>query len=390
QKTTEEIQADIEQKIATIKKNISKLLGIREGLLTKDPIALAKEGDNSLLNTSLQLQKTAKEMKKAMKKEVRGLKHSILYSYRTLGRELKKLEKKALKSGDSALVKALDSAMDDSSIFDKSLVENVKKVSKELIKSVNNFWSGHEGTLDEDALNEAVKTLEVIVDGGELTPTPTPIPTVTPTPIVIPIPTLTSTPTSTSLDAVNIEINGEVGTTVWINEIQIGIIGENGKLTTSLDTSGENGNKEFSIILKDSNGNVSEPLLVSIERINAHIPSSIDDATAIRFLNKATFGANKENIEALKSKGVVRWLDEQLNLPLNDKQYLIKMIEEAKNMRLYRNTHTIKEYLDDNDIVFNKNEGSFHSPVYRISAWFDIALRAKDQLRQRVTYALSQ
>ncbi|MCK4440828.1 MAG: DUF1800 family protein, partial [Sulfurovaceae bacterium] len=354
QKTTEELQSDIDKKIAGIKKNISELLGIREDLLTKNPIALVKEGDNSLLNTSLQLQKTAQEMKKAMKKKVRGLKHSILYSYRSLGRELQKLEKKANKSKESALIEALDSAMNDSSVFNEDLVEDIKNGSKELIKSINNFWSGDKEILDDNDLNEAVKRLEVIVDDGEsiLTEIPTPTPTVilTPTPTAIPTPTpiVISTPTPTAIPTPTPIVISTPTPTVIPTET---------------------------------------PTPISI---NTNIPSNIDDATAIRFLNKATFGANKESIEDLKFKGVVAWLNEQLNLPLNDNQYLIKMIELAKKMSPNENSYTIKEYFADNDIMFNHDIASFQSPRYRMSSWFDIALTSKDQLRQKVTYALSQ
>jgi len=115
-----------------------------------------------------------------------------------------------------------------------------------------------------------------------------------------------------------------------------------------------------------------------------------NDAIAIRFLNKATFGATKENVKELKAKGVEKWLDDQLSMPLVDNIYLTKMIELAKKAQPKDNNYTIAEYLEDNNIVFNKNIASFHSPRYRMSAWFDIALTAKDQLRQKVTYALSQ
>ena len=118
--------------------------------------------------------------------------------------------------------------------------------------------------------------------------------------------------------------------------------------------------------------------------------TSIDDATAIRFLNKATFGATTKSIEELKSKGVEKWIDEQLAMPLNDNQYLIKTIEIAKKMNPDENSHTVEEYLADNDIMFNQNVGSFHSPRYRMTSWFDVALRSPDQLRAKVTYALSQ
>lgn len=129
---------------------------------------------------------------------------------------------------------------------------------------------------------------------------------------------------------------------------------------------------------------------VTIKTAYPHIPENLDDTSAIRFLNKTTFGATQESISELQSKGVVNWIDEQLKLPAQERPYLIKMIEIAKAMNPEENPKTVEEYLADNDISFNKDAASFHSPRYRMSAWFDIALSAKDQLRQKVTYALSQ
>ncbi len=121
-----------------------------------------------------------------------------------------------------------------------------------------------------------------------------------------------------------------------------------------------------------------------------YIPKDINNSIAIRFLNKATFGADQASIEDLKSKGVQRWIDEQFEVPLEENLYLKKTIEIAKSAEPETNPYSIAEYLADNDKVFNKEKASFHSPRFMQSAWFDIALRAKDQLRQKVTYALSQ
>ena len=164
-KTTKEILNDFKNKIDKIKDNLAELFGISKELLTKDPIALAKSGNNKLLNTSLQMHKASRAMKKAMKKEVRGLKKSILSSYRALGKELKKLNKDALKSGDNILSKALESAMDDSSLFDSSLVEKVKKETKTLIKEIDTFWKERDGkVLDDEALNNVIKDSENNID----------------------------------------------------------------------------------------------------------------------------------------------------------------------------------------------------------------------------------
>ena len=121
-----------------------------------------------------------------------------------------------------------------------------------------------------------------------------------------------------------------------------------------------------------------------------YIPKTIDDYTALRFLNKATFGATQKDIEHLKSVGVVAWIDEQLAMPLKSNIYLGKMIEISKEAEPSNNQYSLEEYLADNDKVYNQNVGSFHSPRYRMSSWFHNVLTQKDQLHHKLTYALSQ
>jgi uncharacterized protein (DUF1800 family) len=121
-----------------------------------------------------------------------------------------------------------------------------------------------------------------------------------------------------------------------------------------------------------------------------YIPKKLSDKIAVRFLNKATFGATPADVKHLQDIGVRAWLEEQFNLKNTKDKYLIKMIEIAKKYKPNENNYSIKEYLEDNDIVFNKNVGSFDSPRYRLSAWFDIVINSKTQLREKVAYALSQ
>jgi phage protein U len=77
--------------------------------------------------------------------------------------------------------------------------------------------------------------------------------------IFIQKPTLTTTPTTTEDDTVEVEVNGEDGTTVFVNGVDSGkTIDSTGKVKITLDTSGEAGDKNFSITLKDSASNESE------------------------------------------------------------------------------------------------------------------------------------
>jgi len=123
----------------------------------------------------------------------------------------------------------------------------------------------------------------------------------------------------------------------------------------------------------------------------SYIPKEINQTIAIRFLNKASFGANDDSIKELQSKGILKWLDEQLNMEYDDNIYLKKMIVLAKQAEPDVFTNTVEEYLDENnDIVFNKSKASFQSPRYRMTSWFDVALNSPKQLRYKTAYALSQ
>jgi len=138
----------------------------------------------------------------------------------------------------------------------------------------------------------------------------------------------------------------------------------------------------------DSAGNSAS--VKRVIKVVTVLPKNITDKIAIRFLNKATFGATMDDVAHLKEIGVEKWLDEQFAMSKSDQPYLRKMIEIAKDADPDNNTYSVEEYLSDNDIVFNKNVGSFHSPRFRLASWYDNALRAKDQLRHKVAYALSQ
>jgi len=92
-----------------------------------------------------------------------------------------------------------------------------------------------------------------------------PTPTVDTTPPVKP--TLVSTVvTTTTTNATYITIKGEKNTSVYVNGILKGSIGNSGEIIIALDTSGEDGEKTFNIVLRDSAGNNSNALTLSITK----------------------------------------------------------------------------------------------------------------------------
>lgn len=166
----EELDADvndtiqnIDEKIKEIKENLASLFEIKTELLTKNPIELAQKGDVSLIDTSLQLHKVAKNMKKAMKAEVKELKRSILKGYKAIAKSLKKVKKSAIKEGDTALVTALDNAFEDNELFDTQFKEAVKEESKVLSKEIKAFWSSNSVILSDEEINVTLKEIEVII-----------------------------------------------------------------------------------------------------------------------------------------------------------------------------------------------------------------------------------
>ena len=76
-------------------------------------------------------------------------------------------------------------------------------------------------------------------------------------------PTLTTpVPSEASSDTLEVEVNGEAGSKVYVNGVQVGVIGANGKTTIQLTFS--NGTNAITITLKDSAGNESEGLSFSV------------------------------------------------------------------------------------------------------------------------------
>ncbi len=92
-----------------------------------------------------------------------------------------------------------------------------------------------------------------------------------------------------------------------------------------------------------------------------------NDAEAARFLNQATFGATRADIGSVKNLGYESFLDVQMaRAPTLERPQL-----EARAATVRLNNQTINQ--DD-----------------RVHLWFNNAVTAPDQVRQKVAYALSQ
>jgi len=123
----------------------------------------------------------------------------------------------------------------------------------------------------------------------------------------------------------------------------------------------------------------------------------LSDEMAVKFLNMATFGATPKLVAELKSKGIKKWVEEQLEIPYNEKKDsilrgIIKTLTSINTTYYSRDNVSVDEWLKDNNgYYFNQGKrGGPNELAFHYSKVFDAHMRYKGQLRQRVAYALSQ
>ncbi|HEY3756433.1 MAG TPA: DUF1800 family protein [Opitutaceae bacterium] len=104
--------------------------------------------------------------------------------------------------------------------------------------------------------------------------------------------------------------------------------------------------------------------------------SAPDAVTAARFLAQATFGPTMGDISTLESRGITGWIDDQMALPAT-----LQLAATRADAAAFPNPVTGLPGTDTYEAV---------SPVNREAAWWQTALTAPDQLRQRVAFALSE
>lgn len=119
---------------------------------------------------------------------------------------------------------------------------------------------------------------------------------------------------------------------------------------------------------------------------------------AHRLLLQATFGPTKSDLDQVQSIGTTAWIDQQLAMPSaydnstdEHKTHLQRTVEIAQEVEPNTNWYGTSG-------IFNKEEASFALTHYQMAAWWENViglhpqntLHGSDQLRQRVSYALSQ
>ncbi|MEN1727273.1 MAG: DUF1800 domain-containing protein [Pseudomonadota bacterium] len=111
-------------------------------------------------------------------------------------------------------------------------------------------------------------------------------------------------------------------------------------------------------------------------------PTTMSSGEAAAFLQRATFGVRMEDIDQLQSQGYSAWLDEQLALEMTDVTSVMLLIEEARFAFCQNNPMDEECESEDGEVPLH--------PADREAAWWEAAMLAPDQLRQRVAFALSQ
>jgi uncharacterized protein (DUF1800 family) len=92
-----------------------------------------------------------------------------------------------------------------------------------------------------------------------------------------------------------------------------------------------------------------------------------DDAEAARFLNTASFGATRQEINRIRATGVYSWIHRQFALPPTLARPFMESLAVSENLA-----------------------GRSIGQTQRVQRWVDTAVTAPDQLRQRVAFALGQ
>lgn len=110
--------------------------------------------------------------------------------------------------------------------------------------------------------------------------------------------------------------------------------------------------------------------LQRLTRLNGYDCGPRDKAEANRFLTQASFGPKPGDADSLITSSLSDWINNQKAQPITLQRPAVEQAIAAQ-------------------VVSDPRNAAFYS-VYRMERWFDSALNAPDQLRQRMAYALSQ
>ena len=150
------------------------------------------------------------------------------------------------------------------------------------------------------------------------------------------------------------------------------------QLTATLSPT-ESGNLDLQV-LNPSPGPATSADLIALVNGTPPIPI-VTPNDAARFLEQATFGATDESIHHLGLIGFQPWLDEQFALPTNPQEPAVELAT------ILDSPPCASGDVKCNAALFEKND---NASVFVENSFWQQALSANDQLRQRVVYTFTE
>ncbi|MEM8713534.1 MAG: DUF1800 family protein, partial [Planctomycetota bacterium] len=107
----------------------------------------------------------------------------------------------------------------------------------------------------------------------------------------------------------------------------------------------------------------------------------LTEEAAVRFLNRATFGASAAQTARLRSLGPAAWVDDQIQRPPT---LMVPVVTAGTTCIIGYHSEDQLENCTEDEL------DEADAPFKRHRAWWNGAIEGRDQLRQRVAFALSQ
>ncbi len=201
--------------------------------------------------------------------------------------------------------------------------------------------------------------------------------------VLNPIPILSSAnPSSFNVGPASVVVQGQsfiTGAQVLMNGSAVPTtFNSGGQLTASL-TITEPGTLDLQVLNPNPGPATSNDLIEDVAGSTPILPVSQEDA--VRFLDQATFGATDGDIHQVSQIGFQAWLNGQFNIPQSLRE---PGVEQAL---ILNNPPCGASDLTCNAALFVQNN---QSEIYVENAFWQQAISANDELRQRVQYALSE
>ncbi len=201
--------------------------------------------------------------------------------------------------------------------------------------------------------------------------------------VLNPIPILTAaTPTTFNTGTATVVVSGLKfisGAQVLMNGQSVPTTFNSGTQLTATLTLSESGNFDIQV-LNPSPGPAASSDLVAL--VNGTPPTPlVSPQDAARFLDQATFGATDGDIHDVSMNGFQWWLNQQFAMPPSPQQQFVDQ------SLIINNPPCAAGDVKCNAALYEQNG---QGEIYFQDAFWQQALAAPDQLRQRVRYALSE